>query len=253
MKKKRVSLVGVAFAALLVLVVAFLLRVSLHRAPAVTLPETDTSGGGSGVVSETGQEAIRRVEVTPETVQRVIERLARPDNYSRTVTVERYWSDGGGQTTVNVRAADGWARIDVYEENEEQRHIIVGDGTSWIWYGADSPVFSGAAALNADEEQSIPTYEDILLLDTGDITLADYRALEGVNCIFVETAPDDLGYVDRWWVGVDSGLLVAAERLGATGVVYRMTGLSVEAGAVTGDAFQLPDGESLHTPQGSET
>ena len=252
-KKKRVSLVGVAFAALLLLVIAFLVRLTLHRSPTVTLPETDAAGGGSGVISEAGREAIRRVEVTPETVQRVIERLARPDNYSRTITIERYWSDGSGETAVQVRAADGWTRIDVYEESEEQRHIITGDGRSWIWYGDSETVFSGTAALTADEEQSIPTYEDILLLDAATIAAADYRTLDTVNCIYVETESDPVGYTDRWWVSVDSGLLVAAEREDAAGVVYRMTGLSVETGGVSEEAFRLPDGEVLHMPEAEET
>lgn len=252
-KKKRVSLVGVAFAALLLLVVAFLVRLTLHRSPTVTLPETDAAGSGGSVASETGQEAIRRVEVTPETVQRVIERLARPGNYSRMISIERYWPGGSGETAAQVRAADGWTRIDVYEGSEEQRHIITGDGSSWIWYGDSETVFSGAAALTADEEQSIPTYEDILLLDTSTIAAADYRIWDMVSCIYVETEPDPAGCTDRWWVSVDSGLLVASEREDATGVVYRMTGLGVETGSVSEEAFRLPDGEVLHAPETDET
>lgn len=56
------------------------------------------------------------------------------------------------------------------------------------------------------------TYEDILALPPERIAAADYRALEGVNCIYVETEPDEAGYVERYWVSVSSGLLAAAER-----------------------------------------
>ena len=252
-KERRVSLVGVAFAALLLLVVAFLVRIAMHRPPAVELPQLDQTGSGSGVISDTQQEFIRRVEVTPETVQRVIERLARPDNYSRAITIERYWADGSGQTTAQVSVADGWARVDLSGEGEEQRHIITGDGRSWIWYGTGGFVFSGAAALTADEEQSIPTYENILLLDPADIAVADYRALDTASCIYVETAPDETGCVERWWVSVDNGLLVAAERTNGARVIYRMAGLSIVTGNVTGEAFRLPDGETLHEPRGADT
>lgn len=247
-KSKRVSLVGVAFVALLLLVIAYLVRLTLHRPPAVELPQLEETGNGGDVISGTGQEAIRRVEVTPETVQRVVERLARPDSYSRTIMIERFWSDGSGQAVAQVRVADSWVRIDT----SEPRHVITGDGRSWIWYDADGPVYTGAAALNADEEQSIPTYEDILLLDVNDIAVADYRTLDTVNCIYVETVPDAAGYADHWWISVENGLLVAAEHVNGENVVYRMTGLGTEADAVTGEAFQLPDGTILHEPQSGE-
>lgn len=248
MKKHRVSLVGVAFAALIVLVVAFLARLTMYQSPEVKLPEPENGGNGSDMVSDVGQEAIRRVEVTPETVQLVIERLERPENYSRSIVIERYWSGGSGRSTAQVLVADGWTRIDVTDANEETRHIINGDGKSWIWYGGGEQVFSTAAALSADEEQSIPTYEDILLADKSSIAVADYRELDGVNCIYVETAPDGDGYVDRWWVSVSSGLLVAAERVNGETVVYRMAGMSVETGVAIGQSFQLPNGDILYQP-----
>jgi len=251
-RKSRISLVGLAFAALLVLVIAFLLRISLHRPAEVVLPETAGEESRGDAVSDLAQEGVRRVEVTPETVQLVIERLARPESYSRTIVIERYWSGGSGQSTAEVRAAAGWMRLDV-TENAETRHVITGDGQSWIWYGEDARYYSGAAPLTADEEQSIPTYEDILLLETGRIAAADYRSLDTVDCIYVETAPDEAGYTERCWIAVDTGLLAAAERLQGESVIYRMAGLSVSTGDVGADAFTLPDGELLFDPGARET
>ena len=102
------------------------------------------------------------------------------------------------------------------------------------------------AALTQDAEQGILTYEDILALPPERIAAADYRALEGVNCIYVETEPDDAGYVERYWVSVSNGLLCAAEKLQGEDVVYRMAGMSVDSGNVAEDAFTLPDGTVLH-------
>ena len=252
MKKKRFSLVGVALAALLLFVLAFFARLAMHRPPAVELPEPGGTESGAGVIADASQETVRRVEVTPETVQRVIERLSRPASYSRTLTVERFWADGSGASSVSVYAAGGWTRVDVSEEGAEARHVITGDGRSWIWYGSEDRVFSGAAVLSADEEQSIPTYENILALPTEAIAVADYRAYEGVNCIYVETASDASGYAERFWVGVESGLLVAAERVSGGSVVYRMSGLEVETAESAEDAFRLPDGETLYDPQGAQ-
>lgn len=62
-------------------------------------------------------------------------------------------------------------------------------------------------------EQAIPTYEEILALPPETITQADYRTVSDVRCIYVETAEDEWGYTQRYWVSVDTGLLVVAERL----------------------------------------
>ena len=99
---------------------------------------------------------------------------------------------------------------------------------------------------NEAEEQGIPTYEDILRLDKKRIAAADYRLLDTVDCIFVETAADDGGYIERYWVSVSDGLLCAAEKLQGEDVVYRMAGMSVDSGNVAEDAFTLPDGTVLH-------
>ncbi len=249
--KNRLSLMGVAFAALLVLVLAFAVRLTIHRPPAVVLPETGGTESGGGTVTDARKETVRRVEVTPETVQRVIECLARPETYSRAITLERFWTDGGGTSSVSVYVAGPWTRVDVSEEDAETRHVITGDERSWIWYGAESRVFSGSAVLSADEEQGIPTYENILALPVEAIAAADYRAYEDVDCIYVETAQDAFGYAERYYVSVENGLLIAAERVRGEDVVYRMSGLTVGTDAVTAEAFRLPDGEVLYDPQGA--
>lgn len=260
-KRRRINLIGVAFAALIVLVLMFLARVALHRPPEVTLPQLGAGESVGDAASAASQGAIRRVEVTPETVQRVIERLARAENYRRTITLERFWADGSGLSTVETAVAGRWMRLDE-TGGDVTRHVIVysddrnrdePDGRSWVWYGDEQSVFSGAAALSADEEQSIPTYEDILLLDTHTIAVADYRALEGVNCIYVETAPDASGYAARYWVSVDNGLLAAAERLQGETMVYTMRALTAEIGTVDAEAFTLPDGEILYDPNTEES
>ena len=105
-----------------------------------------------------------------------------------------------------------------------------------------------ASALTQDAEQGILTYEDILALPPERIAAADYRALEGVNCIYVETEPDEAGYVERYWVSVSSGLLAAAERECDGAVVYRMAALTVSYDGVDAEDFTLPNGTVLYEP-----
>ncbi len=248
MKKRRFNFITLAFFALLVLVVLFLVRVAVHRPPAVTLPLTAEAESDDGPSADAQPEAIRRVEVTPETVQRVIERLSRPESYRRTITVVRYWGDSNGQSVVESGTAGDWTRLDETRD-DLTRHVIIQAGEkSWVWYGDSRRVYAGAAALNADEEQYIPTYEDVLLLDTASIAAADYRALEDVSCIYVETVPDSGGYVACYWISVESGLLAAAERWQDGVLVYSMRGLSVNETAPDVSAFTLPDGEILYDP-----
>ncbi len=251
-RKRRVSALGVAFALLVGLVVFFFLRLSLHRPPPVALPTPEQTEQSGEVAPKTEQEALRRVEVTPLTVQLVIERLARPENYSRTILFERFWRGTSGVGTASVSADGGWTRVDQTNRNGETRHSITSAEESWIWYGESDSVYRGAASVSADEEQSIPTYEDILRLDTAEISAADYRSLDGVSCIYVETVPDGDGYVNRYFIAVGTGLLASMERLRDGETIYRMTALGAERDTVGAAAFTLPDGTVLHDPGTNE-
>ena len=53
--------------------------------------------------------------------------------------------------------------------------------------------------------------------------------------------------MDRYWISVESGLLVAAERLQYEHTVYQMESLSVTVGEPPDSVFTLPDGTLLHT------
>ena len=247
MKKQLITPVSVAAAALVLLVALFLVRVSLHRPARVVLPQTAPLSDESGALSGDG-ERLRRVEVTPATVQRAIAVLSRPESYSRGITIERYYEGGSGKTNANVSVSSGWMRLDAILPSGAVRHVISGDGGVWIWYGDEGSVFASASPFSADEEQNIPTYEDVLSFPSERIAQADYRQLDGVECIYVETADAGDGYVERWWVSVRDGLLAASEKSFNGQVVYRMSGMEVTYGGESAERFTLPDGTVLHTP-----
>ena len=222
MGKQKMTPIGIACILLVLLVVAFMVRGSLREPEKIVLPPEPSTTEPSGPTVD--NEAVDRVEVRPDTVQSAIEVLARPRVYTRTITVERYWSGGSGVS------------------------VITADDAVYIWYGSSRKVYSGASALTQDAEQGILTYEDILALPPERIAAADYRALEGVNCIYVETEPDEAGYVERYWVSVSSGLLAAAERECDGAVVYRMAALTVSYDGVDAEDFTLPNGTVLYEP-----
>ena len=98
-------------------------------------------------------------------------------------------------------------------------------------------------AVSADNEQCIPTYEDILDLPVEAISTADYRVLSDIRCIYVEAAEEDSQLC--YWVSVDTGLLVAAEKLLDGQRVYRMEALTVDQTEPAATEFTLPDGTNF--------
>ena len=246
MKKRKVNIVAISFAVLILLVVALLLRGSLRRSSHIVLPERTgtTPAESSGQSSSAG--ALEVVEVTPATVQAAISTLTRSDSYCRSITVNRYWNGGSGETTSFVTANGGWTRTDTTLASGQVRHAVTNEETTYIWYGDSKTYYTGAAGdITADDEQAIPTYESILKLSPDAISVADYRQMSEVNCIYVETKPDADGYVLRYWVGVDTGLLVAAERAESGTTVYRMTALALSNSSPSTADFTLPDGTVL--------
>lgn len=245
MRGQKLSPFGLAVAVLVLLVVAFVVRGSFLQTAHIELPpEEDASAPDDTQGIESVQ--LDRVEVTPVTVQAVIAALARPENYSRTVFIERYWNGGSTASTAQVQVLGAYSRCDL-SEGSEIRHTVTNGVETAVWYDEETTVYRAASLLSADAEQGIPTYEDALLLGIEQIAAADYRMLDTLPCIYIETVADEAGYAEQWYISVDSGLLAAVEKRCGEDVVYRMKSLEVTLATVTEDAFDLPDGTRLDT------
>ena len=243
MERKKLKWITWSAVVLTIAAVILMQGGSIRRAGTIVLPDPgqapDTSEGTPGF-----GDALTVVEVTPETVQAVIETLARPESYRRTVTVEQLWSGGSGAYEVAVTASGPWTRTDRTMPDGRVRHTITGEETVYIWYNAESDVYAAPAGdITADHEQPIPTYEEILLLEPGAITAADYREASGVACVYVEA--EEGRYALRYWVSVETGLLAAAEKLLQGETVYRMASLTADQSEPAEEDFTLPDGTRL--------
>lgn len=231
---------------------SFFLPIFWGGTPAVVLPDissqinTDNPGGQQ----DPNGGSYVRVEVTPETVQDVIATLARPLSYYREITVEDIWGEGESDrsvTEMQVWMDGGFTRVDTFLPGGLIRHSMVGESTLYQWYGNDKNWYQTAADdLSADLSQRMPTYEDVLSLDKSGITDTGYEILDGLSCIYVEVKDDTLDYLDRYWVEVQSGLLVSAETVKDGMVVYRMTSGTMEIPIPQDASFTLPDGTVLH-------
>lgn len=246
MDKQGLKRITWGFVTLTVLAVTLMLVGSLRRTTHITMP---ASGQASDQAEESGDlsgDLPTVVAVTPETVQAAIETLDRPEQYSRTVTVEQFWSGGSGIYETAVTVSGDWTRTDRTLPDGRVRHAVTNGETTYIWYNEENAVYTApAGGVSADHEQTIPTYEDILDLPISEITTADYRTVSDVNCIYVETGETVEGYALRYWVSVDTGLLVAAEKLLWGETIYRMGSLSVDQTPPSAANFTLPDGTVL--------
>lgn len=249
MDKRRLKGILWGFICLAVLVLALMLGGNLRRTAHITLPSSDPPRDPSAEDGGSTSSALTVIEITPETVQAAIDSLSRPENYGRSVTVEQFWTGGSGTQTFTVAVRGPWTRVDRALPGGDTRTSITNGKETYVWYNEGSEIYHGAAGgISADTEQSIPTYEDILELPAENLLQADYRALDALRCIYTETAADPAGYVTRYWVSVDTGLLVQAERLLGENIVYRMSALSAEEVEYDASLFALPDGVSLLEP-----
>ncbi|MBR2928657.1 MAG: hypothetical protein IKC24_05830 [Oscillospiraceae bacterium] len=245
MGKKNTPILA-AITVLTVLIVVLLALNSVRRSAHIHLPEADVQQG-----TESGNmdgSAIHQIMVKPDTVQSVIATLQRSDQYSRSVTVEQIWSGGSGISSSDIYVMGGWTRVDTHGTDGSVRHSLTDGEKTYIWYDDETTYFSGAAgSFSADNEQSIPTYEDILAVAQEEIFAADYRSYSGTDCIYVETRVSAQTKL-CWWVSVSTGLLTAAEKYEGDLLVYRMSAAE-SSDSVLADYFVLPDGTALH--QGS--
>lgn len=218
--------------------------------PSLVLPNPDATPSLDPVEQESGRPGGVVVEVTPQTVQSLIASLERYDSYRRTVVAE-YFSAGQsvGTVTAQVWADGGWVRTTATLSSGVVEHAVVGENTLWLWYDSGPGVYSGPAADKAaDLVQRLPTYEDVLALDKKSITAAGYEERDGQPCVYVE-ANGLLGGMERYWVSVNSGLLVAAETEKDGDVVYAISSRDVVSPLDGGSGvFTLPDGRVLYRP-----
>lgn len=249
-KNKIIFLLLIAVIAAAALLASFGPTLFSGGRPTIVLPEvTDPSQSRDPSLPEAGNGRLLPVGVTADTVQDVIATLERPVSYGRTMTLDTF--SGGRQYTAiaSVRVDGGWTRVDLSQATQARgvQHTIVGEETFYRWYDADRTAIQGPAdQWDADLAQRIPSYQDVIDLNKSSISDTGYVEKDGLSCIYVEVAVDELGYSERYWVSVSNGLLMSCETVKDGEVVLRMTSAAPESPVPAGADFSLPEGTVLH-------
>jgi hypothetical protein len=256
MSSKR--MLGITVAGVILVAVMIIIGILLLNMPRDTreapLPDTqsalspDLTPTGAGTVNN----GLERVEVTTDTVQDVIATLTRPESYSRTVKIEKFYGENQKSASFNISTAvyKGVTALRM-EEAGTDKTIIVGDDAIYIWYERDSEPYkgplgsSGDGTRTSDEYQMIVTYEDILSLDQKNILDAYYGDYDGQYCIVVTYQSGLLGYITRCYVSVELGLLVGAEQYDGGKRIFRMTAGPCDLSEPDQSMYALPDGTNI--------
>ena len=226
MKKQR----GVFFYILILLALAavavLVLLLLPGRQPATPEVHLPTPQPTENPAPSTPQDAAggQVIAVTPETVQTALATLRRSDSYSRSLTVQDYWSGGSRVRTVQVWVRGDFLRLAVTTAGDPapaQENILIRGEEKWIWYADSTRVYSGPALEgDADAYQTSLTYEGLLAADPADILEADYRSYAEINCIFVQWR--DGAYVSELFIDPATGLLMGERRYEGDILIYTM-------------------------------
>ncbi len=189
------------------------------------------------------------VEVTVDTVQAVIASLDRAESYYRPLTIQTYWGTGSSTTSVRTWVDGGYTYSRITLPSGLVRYTLSDSTSVYYWYsGSSSYLTAPPNSLNADLAQRIPTYEDVLNLPAERIHGAGYSTYGDHLCVYVETTTDELGYLERYWVSVETGLLVAAETVKDEKIVLSVNATTpITTPCPSNVRFALPNGKVLHS------
>lgn len=228
---------------LILLIVLLFAQGTARHNGGITLPDPDTLL--SPDLSQPGEEQLALVEIRPDTVQRAVASMGRVQAYTMTIRVETLWSGGSGAADLTAYVRDGLTRVDTLQLDGAVRHTLTDGETTYVWYDSETRYDAYAAGeTEADRALRVPTYEDLTALDPESILEANYQNLRDLfYCIYAEAREGD--YLARYWIDVESGLLIAAQRVFEGEPVYQMTVQALDTTPPEENLFRLPDGTGL--------
>lgn|GEM_PF-457501 len=249
---RRTSIIAIVAASLLavfVLVMLYYPQIAKNR-HSVALSDIPPAGAEENPGAEGS--VLEYAEVNADTVRQVVASMNREDTYYRTISVENFWPGSSRIDTVEVWKRRDAVRLSVKNEDGETKNYILTGDNIYIWYGSESEYYSGpgASALGSLTEQAdlfmlTEGYEQLVGMERSAVKDAGYIEYEGEMCIFAEVAEPELGYTEKYYVSVRTGLLFTLEVYDGSDKVYSMSSVHTEITEPPDEVFILPDGTSV--------
>lgn len=210
----------------------------------ITLP-----GQGSAVIDtspeieESNRQMIQTITVDASNIQAVVASLSRPETYQCQSELRYFYRD-----TQAVMRSQLWKQgslirtSELAEDGQAGQQALLTDSWVYLWNG-DTPYARYARQeSDADLYSLTPTYEDLLLVEPGDILAGEVCDVDGQMCLFVRSRDRLTGEEEQWYVLVENGLLLYAEGTldGAATYRYQLSELLLEQPEPS--VFLLPDG-----------
>lgn len=238
-KPPSFSLVSaLAFCAVVVVILLLFWTGSSRKQPIIPdLPQTEASSGSS-----TENLDYLQVEITPQNVQDVIAALTRPSSYYIETKSELHYDNQISTYLRRKWVRNEWSRVDLFNTNSTvTMHVIFTKESAFFWYpGSSRYTQLPVGDFTADESQMMMVYEDILKLDSKNIMDAKLTRFDGEDCIYAEVTRPELGYTERYWVSVSSGLLLLGQTLKDNALIYSVQTLELDTTTPEDAVFTLP-------------
>lgn len=202
-----------------------------------SLPPEDSSAADS-----TPRPTEEAITVDADNVQVALRTLSRAENYTRSLSVESFWSGGSSTQTIEVSVRGGSTKLAITSSDTAYvQHILISEGEKWIWYSDSNAVYHGSAFdSDSDRYQTLLSHEEILDLDRESILEAAIVEYDGSMCIFVRYISGLMAYENHAYIDLGSGLLCALETYDGEALIYRMSSTPADLSTPDESVFVHP-------------
>lgn len=209
-----------------------------------TVPEQTVHNGSGETGNVKYRTEIKPAELTAENIGRVIETLERPMNYSYEVLITYYYGEDTFSQKLLRYTTDGYTKTELLNSSGVPvTHVITGKTHIFMWDTGNTKYYaSEKGSFSGDDFCSVPTYEDIIDLNPGQITGAAAVTFQNLSCICVEFEDAEVNYSYKYLISADNGLLLCAEAFDADGnPAYRTDISRISENTVSREILRLCD------------
>ncbi len=248
MKKQQRTTIFLLIAALII--IACLIFWVFAPAMSGTLIDTVPEHPPETNIPENSQlSALSEISIDTSNVQNVIATMKRPSEYYQETQSTLSYNSKNTHFLRKRWVKASTSRIDIYNSPSQKspsKHYVYTENNVYIWRPDSKSVFKTAKShFNADSEQMIMTYEDIIDAPQQNISVAKLISYEDSSCIYTEIINPDSGYTEKYWISTSTGLLLHGQTTDENGnVIYDVTSTHTDISSQAKELFQLPDGST---------